>query len=71
MKEKIGETSGKIWKILQKRDEVAISQLPGIINEKAAIINQALGWLAREDKIEYRTQANKTFISLVESERKK
>jgi len=71
VKEKIGETAGKIWQILQEKDEVSISQLPRIIDEKSAIINQALGWLAREDKIKYRTQANKTFVSLAEYERKK
>ncbi|MGD2245855.1 MAG: winged helix-turn-helix domain-containing protein [Candidatus Aminicenantes bacterium] len=69
MKEKIGATAGKIWKILQKKDQVAISHFPRLMNEKAVLVNQALGWLAREDKIEYKTEKNKTLVSLVESER--
>lgn len=69
MKEKIGATAGEIWKILQKKDKVAISQFPRLMNEKSVLVNQALGWLAREDKIEYQTAGNKTLISLVESER--
>jgi hypothetical protein len=70
MKEKVGKTAGKIWKLLRKKGEVPISQLPKLMNEKAVIVNQALGWLAREDKINYRSEANKTYVSLVESERK-
>lgn len=70
MKEKVGETAGKIWKVLGKKGEVPISQLPKLMDEKAVIVNQALGWLAREDKINYRSVANKTYVSLVESERK-
>lgn len=70
MKEKIGKTAGKIWKLLQKHDEISISQFPKMLNEKAVIVNQALGWLAREDKINYRQESNRTLISLSESERK-
>lgn len=68
MKEKIGKTAGKIWDILQKQEEVAVSQFPGMLNEKAVIVNQALGWLAREDKINYRKEGNRTLISLAGSE---
>ena len=71
MKEKIGATAGKIWKILQKKDKIAISQLPQVMNEKAILVNQALGWLAREDKIEYLAEGKKTLVSLTESEKKK
>lgn len=69
MKEKVGETAGKIWKFLDKKGEVNIDQLPRNLKEKSAIVYQAVGWLAREDKIEYRTKATKTFISLAEPER--
>ena len=69
MKDKIGETAGKIWNLLKEKGEVNISQLPRLLNEKSFIVQQALGWLAREDKIEYRTEAGKTHISLTETER--
>jgi len=69
MKVKIGETAGKIWNLLEEKGEVNISQLPRLLNEKSVIVHQALGWLAREDKIEYRTEAGKTYISLTETER--
>jgi Mn-dependent DtxR family transcriptional regulator len=66
MKVKIGETAGKIWNLLKEKGEVNISQLPRLLNEKSVLVHQALGWLAREDKIEYRTEASKTYISLTE-----
>lgn len=70
MKEKIGKTAGNIWDILQENEEVAISQFPKMLNEKAVVVNQALGWLAREDKIIYRQEGNRTLISLTDSERR-
>ena len=69
MKEKIGETSGRIWQILQKKGETNVLQLPRLLNEKSATVNQAIGWLAREDKIEFRSVGAKTFISLTETEK--
>ncbi len=71
MKDKIGETAGEIWKILKKQEEVSVSQLPKLLEEKSALVYQGLGWLAREDKIEYRAKAAKTFVSLSETERGK
>jgi hypothetical protein len=64
MKEKIGYVAGDIWHILKEREEVPTSQLPRILNERSVIVNQALGWLAREDKIDFRSEGAKTFVSL-------
>lgn len=64
MKEMIGMAAGKIWKALSQKDAATISQIPKLIKEKDSLAYQALGWLAREGKIEYRTQGNKTYVSL-------
>jgi Mn-dependent DtxR family transcriptional regulator len=69
MKDKIGETAGNIWKILKNQEEVNVSQLPKLLNEKSSIVYQGLGWLAREEKIEYQTKDAKTFVSLSKEER--
>ena len=68
MKDKIIETAGKAWMTLGEKGEASIDQLSKIIKEKEPIVYQALGWLAREDKINYSIKNNKTFVSLVESE---
>ena len=65
MKEKIGTSAGKIWRVLKKSDEVAISKLPKMLKENDTITYQALGWLAREGKIEYRSEGRTTFVSLI------
>lgn len=69
MKEKIGEAAGKIWSILREKGELDITQIPKILKKKEIISYQALGWLAREEKIEYHRKRSATFVSLVESER--
>ena len=68
MKDQIIEAAGKTWKTLAEKGESSIEQLSKIINEKEPITYQALGWLAREDKINYTIKNNKTFVSLVEAE---
>jgi len=64
MKAKIGVTAGRIWEILKKNSEVSVAQLPKALNEKDALVHQALGWLAREDKIAFHTKGNKTSVKL-------
>ena len=71
MKDKIGETAGKIWKVMAKKGEVNVAQLPKLLNEKSAIVYQGLGWLAREDKIDYQIKGAKTFACLTDTEKNK
>jgi hypothetical protein len=69
MKDRIGEIAGKIWAILGEKHNVDILKLPKILKEKGEIVYQALGWLAREDKIKYHSKERKTFVSLSHEER--
>jgi hypothetical protein len=69
LKVKIGEVAGRVWETLGKKEEVDIAALPKMLKLKTDITYQALGWLARENKINYRTKAGKTYISLDEKER--
>jgi hypothetical protein len=71
LKDRIGETAGGIWKILKKEGEVNMAQLPKLLNEKSNLVYQGLGWLAREDKVEYQIKQAKTYVSLAEAERLK
>ena len=63
MKTEIGEIAGKIWEILGINENVSITQLPKMLNEKPVVVYQSLGWLAREDKITYHKVNNKTYVS--------
>ena len=68
MIEQVGITAGRIWDALQKEDQLTISQLPKILKEKDSLVYQGLGWLAREGKIQYRQDGNRTVISLAGQE---
>jgi hypothetical protein len=64
MREIIGEMAGRVWKTLGKKGRVEISKLPQILKEKGDIVYQALGWLAREEKIIFHRKEGRTFTYL-------
>jgi len=64
MKAKVGETAGRVWEMLKNKDKVEISALARMLKEKTVVVYQAVGWLAREDKISYHVKGNKIYISL-------
>ena len=68
MKDKVIEIAGKTWRFLGQNGETNVSQLPRLLRENDTVVLQALGWLAREDKINYTTRSRRTFVSLVERE---
>ncbi len=69
MKTKIGEMAGSIWRILGEKENLDILKLPQILKEKGEIVYQALGWLAKEGKVDFHTKGGKTFVSLSSEER--
>lgn len=61
----IGETAGKIYRALEKGGTMEIASLQREINfPDSALFNQALGWLAREDKIDFRKKGKEWTVSL-------
>ena len=68
MKDKVIEIAGKTWRYLGQNGQTNVSQLPKALKEKDEVVLQALGWLAREDKIDYTIKNRRTFVSLVEGE---
>lgn len=52
---KVGNDAGKIWKILETRESVDISDMASIAQIEERDTYSALGWLARENKIEPKT----------------
>ena len=68
MKEKVIEAAGKAWRFLGQNGQTNVTQLSKSLKEKNEVVLQALGWLAREDKIDYTVKNRRTFVSLVEEE---
>ena len=69
MKKEVIKTAGKIWKTLREKDQLTITQLPRSLKVPSVVAYQALGWLAREDKIEYHKKGDKVLVSLTPTER--
>jgi hypothetical protein len=70
MKEKIIEVAGKTWQFLGQNGETNVSALSKRLKEKNDVVLQSLGWLAREDKINYANRDKKTVVSLSDSEKR-
>jgi len=49
---KIGETAGKVWKFLEEKGEANLTQMKKGVKANPDLILQAIGWLAREDKLQ-------------------
>ncbi len=47
----IGEKAGEIWQILNNEGPQTLGQLKKKLGNTNEIVNFALGWLAREDKV--------------------
>jgi len=64
MRDQIGLVAGKVWRTLETKGEVSLPQLPKLLKEKETTVYQALGWLAREGKVDYRTEGTRTFVAV-------
>ena len=69
MKTKNGQMAARVRKTLGEKEEVTVSKLPQILKEKGEIVFQALGWLAKEGKLDFHKKEGKTFASLSQEQR--
>ena len=60
MKEHVGVTAGKVWHMLNDSGPQTLAQLKKKLNGTGELVGFALGWLAREDKIDI-SQEKKSF----------
>jgi len=56
----VGETAGRIWHLLNDEGPQTYPQLKKKIDGSGELLGFALGWLAREDKVDIR-QEKKVF----------
>lgn len=60
IKEQVGVTAGKVWHTLNETGPQTLAQLKKKLNGSGELVGFALGWLAREDKVDI-SQDKKTF----------
>ncbi|MEK7312107.1 MAG: winged helix-turn-helix domain-containing protein [Chloroflexota bacterium] len=59
--QKVGEAAGLIWQAIDSQGPLKMTALKKLLKINDTILNMALGWLAREDKIEM-TASGRTFL---------
>ncbi len=52
IKPQVGETAGKVWHVLSEGGPLTLAQIKKKLNGSSDLVGLALGWLAREDKVE-------------------
>lgn len=52
IKGQVGELAGQIWHTLSDQGPQTLAQLKKKVNGSGELVGFALGWLAREDKID-------------------
>ena len=60
----IGHVAGEVWGILSRDGGLTISAVKKSIDAPADVVLAALGWLAREGKLEFSTQGRSVKVSL-------
>ncbi|MCA9734633.1 winged helix-turn-helix domain-containing protein [candidate division KSB1 bacterium] len=60
----IGEAAGKIWESLSLKGDSTVAKLRKELDLDAFVANAALGWLAREDKVELTKKGNSISVAL-------
>ena len=64
---KIGQTAGEIWRVLTEEGELSLSALKKKGKAPTDLILIAVGWLAREEKLQFEPKGRSIRISLRKS----
>lgn len=62
----IGETAGVVWQYLKERGRTTLTTLERGINSPTEAVLMAVGWLAREGKLELSQEKRTVYIRLIE-----
>ncbi len=65
MKEKIGNNAGTIWSYLNENGEKGLKDVKKACKLTDKDMHAALGWLAREEKVDFETMKDDTKVKLL------
>ncbi len=60
----VGEIAGDVWRILDRKGPLSMAKLVKAAGEPRDVVMQALGWLAREEKIRVEEEGRSRIVSL-------
>ncbi len=61
----IGDTAGMVWHTLEASGAMSMAKLVKAVGQPRDTVMQAIGWLAREDKIKIEEEGRTRIISLI------
>ena len=62
----IGINAGVIWRLLSEKGKLSIREIGELTNFRGAFIMLSLGWLSREDKINFVETQGTLYIELIQ-----
>lgn len=62
--ENIGHVAGEVWRLLDQGGPQTLAQLKKKLNGGSELLEFAVGWLAREDKLEILKDKKSTLVKL-------
>ena len=60
----VGETAGKVWHLLNDEGPHTFAQLKKKLDGSGELLSFALGWLAREDKVDIEQEKKTVKVAL-------
>jgi len=66
MEQRIGEAAGTIWNALYAKESMTKSRIAKVTGLPTQLMNQGIGWLAREGKLTITKQKKTELIELKE-----
>jgi hypothetical protein len=64
--ETIGKTAGKVWQYLHEHGKTSLSGIEKAVKAPRGVVFMAIGWLAREGKLEFGQEKRTTQVWLKE-----
>ena len=64
VKSEIGHAAGKIWHYLHDHGETSMARLKKELGLHPDLVLKGIGWLAREDKVEFVKKASVLLVKL-------
>jgi hypothetical protein len=62
----IGDVAGTVWRVLSENGPLSLAKLVKAVDEPRDTVMQALGWLAREGKVDIDDEGRNRMVSLQE-----
>lgn len=64
--QQIGETAGDVWRVLSEHGPLSLAKVVERVDGNRDLVMQAIGWLAREGKLEIAETKRGRVLSLCE-----